>query len=48
MLPQSAVPVDRGKVESVLRLVEALEDLDDAQNVYANFDIPDEVLAEVG
>jgi transcriptional/translational regulatory protein YebC/TACO1 len=31
----------------VLRLVDALEDLDDVQSVYANFDIPDEVLAEV-
>jgi transcriptional/translational regulatory protein YebC/TACO1 len=32
----------------VLALIEALEDLDDVQNVHANFDIPDEVLAEVG
>jgi YebC/PmpR family DNA-binding regulatory protein len=48
MLPQTAVPVERAKVESVLRLVEALEDLEDAQAVHANFDIPDELLAEVG
>ncbi|MEX2419119.1 MAG: YebC/PmpR family DNA-binding transcriptional regulator, partial [Acidimicrobiia bacterium] len=32
---------------SVLRLVDALEDLDDVQTVYANFDIPDDVLAAV-
>ncbi|MDX6265851.1 MAG: hypothetical protein QOD70_591, partial [Frankiales bacterium] len=31
----------------VLRLVDALEDLDDVQNVYANFDVSDEVLATV-
>ena len=30
-----------------MRLVEALEDLDDVQNVFANFDIPDEVLASL-
>jgi transcriptional/translational regulatory protein YebC/TACO1 len=32
----------------VLRLVDALEDLDDVQNVWANFDISDEVLERVG
>ncbi len=48
MLPQNSVPVERGKVESVLRLVEALEDLEDVQAVYSNFDIPDEMLAEAG
>jgi transcriptional/translational regulatory protein YebC/TACO1 len=31
----------------VLRLVEALEDLDDVQNVWANFDVSDEVLESV-
>ena len=48
MIPQSAVPVDRGKAESVLRLVEALEDLEDVQAVHSNFDIPEEILAEAG
>lgn len=46
MLPQTGVPVGRDKAESVLRLVEALEDLDDVQAVHSNFDIPEEVLAE--
>jgi transcriptional/translational regulatory protein YebC/TACO1 len=32
----------------VLRLVDALEDLDDVQNVYANFDVSDEILEAVG
>jgi YebC/PmpR family DNA-binding regulatory protein len=48
MLPQTAVPVPPDKVEAVLRLVEALEDLDDVQAVWSNFDIPDEVLARAG
>lgn len=48
MLAQQGVPVDRDKAESVLRLVEALEDLDDVQAVYSNFDIPEEILAETG
>jgi YebC/PmpR family DNA-binding regulatory protein len=48
MLPQTSVPLDRDKGEKVIRLVEALEDLEDVQNVWSNFDIPDEVLAEAG
>jgi YebC/PmpR family DNA-binding regulatory protein len=48
MLPQTGVPIGRDKAESVLRLVESLEDLEDVQNVYSNFDIPEEVLAETG
>ncbi len=48
MLPQSTVPVEGGQAKQVLALLEALEDLDDVQNVYANFDIPEEVMAEVG
>ncbi|HEX6843749.1 MAG TPA: YebC/PmpR family DNA-binding transcriptional regulator [Actinomycetota bacterium] len=45
MVPQSSIPVDGGEATQVLRLIEALEDLDDVQNVYANFDIPEEVMA---
>jgi len=48
MLPQTGVPVGKDKAESVLRLIEALEDLDDVQNVYSNFDIPEEILAQAG
>ena len=48
MVPQNTVPVDESNAKSVLRLVEALEDHDDVQAVYANFDIPESVLAEVG
>jgi len=46
MIPKSTVTVDAEKARQVLRLMEAIEDLDDVQNVYANFDIPDEVMAE--
>jgi YebC/PmpR family DNA-binding regulatory protein len=48
MLPQNAVPVAADKANSVLRLVEALEDLEDVQAVYSNFDIPEEILAAQG
>jgi YebC/PmpR family DNA-binding regulatory protein len=48
MLPRTSVPLDGARAQSVLRLVEALEDLDDVHNVFANFDIPEELLAETG
>ncbi|MCI0347006.1 MAG: YebC/PmpR family DNA-binding transcriptional regulator [Chloroflexi bacterium] len=48
MVPQNSVPVDGGDARAVLKLVEALEEHDDVQAVYANFDIPEAVLAEVG
>jgi YebC/PmpR family DNA-binding regulatory protein len=46
-LPSVNVPLDDDNARKVLRLVDALEDCDDVQNVWANFDISDEVLAEV-
>ena len=45
MIPQNTIPVEGGEAKQVLGLIEALEDLDDVQNVYANFDIPEEVMA---
>ena len=47
-LPSVSVPLEEDIAVKVLRLVDALEDLDDVQNVYANFDISDEVLERVG
>jgi YebC/PmpR family DNA-binding regulatory protein len=41
------VPLDARQSESILRLVEALEDNDDVQKVHANFVLPDEVLAKL-
>jgi YebC/PmpR family DNA-binding regulatory protein len=46
-LPSVSVPLEEDDARKVLRLVEALEDLDDVQNVWANFDISDEVLESV-
>jgi YebC/PmpR family DNA-binding regulatory protein len=48
MLPQTSIPIGRDKAESVLRLVEGLEDLEDVQAVHSNFDIPEEILAQAG
>ena len=48
MVPSMSVPLDGQTANQVLRLLDAIEDLDDVQDVYANFDIPDEVMAEVG
>jgi YebC/PmpR family DNA-binding regulatory protein len=46
MVPSTTVPVtEEGEVRRVLRLLEALDDDDDVQNVWSNFDTPDEVLA---
>ncbi len=46
MVPTSTIEVkDEGEAKRVLRLIEALDDHDDVQNVYANFDIPDSVMA---
>ena len=45
MIPSTTVKIeDKSAAAKVLDLVESLEDLDDTQNVYANFDIPDEIL----
>jgi len=44
MVPQNRVHLDEGKAGSMLKLMEALEDDDDVQNVYANFDIDDDVM----
>ena len=46
-VPQSTVRVEGKDATSVVRLIEALEELDDVQSVYANYDIPDEVLESI-
>ncbi|MDO8151346.1 YebC/PmpR family DNA-binding transcriptional regulator [Isoptericola sp. b408] len=43
--PSMQVEVDVEGVRKIMRLIDALEDSDDVQNVYANFDAPDEVMA---
>ncbi len=47
MFPQSKVKVDGDVAKKVLKLVEALEEHDEVQEVYSNFDIPTEVFEEV-
>ncbi|MCG2802282.1 MAG: YebC/PmpR family DNA-binding transcriptional regulator, partial [Cellulomonas sp.] len=45
--PATQIEVDVEGARKILRLLDALEDSDDVQNVYANFDASDEVLAEL-
>jgi YebC/PmpR family DNA-binding regulatory protein len=45
--PQTGAPVDEEKAQSVLRLISVLDDDDDVQNVYANFEVDDETLARL-
>ena len=47
MLPQNTVRVEGKDAKQALRLVEALEEHDDIQHVYANFDVPDEMLERI-
>jgi len=47
MLPKNYAPVDEKQAEQMMRLIEALEDNEDVQNVYTNFDVPEEVIAKV-
>jgi YebC/PmpR family DNA-binding regulatory protein len=47
MIPQNTVKLDAKEAEQTLKLMEALEDSDDVQNVYANFDIPDEIIEKI-
>jgi len=48
MKPDTTIHVEGDQAEKVLKLLETLEDHDDVQNVYANYDIPDEVFERVG
>ena len=47
-VPSVTVPLDAEVARRVFKLIDALEDCDDVQNVYANFDVSDEVMAAVG
>lgn len=48
MVPSNRITVDAETAQKLLRLIDALEDQEDVQNVYANFDISDEVMASLG
>ncbi|MEX6505637.1 YebC/PmpR family DNA-binding transcriptional regulator [Jiella sp. M17.18] len=45
--PQTGAPVDEEKAQSVLKLIANLDDDDDVQNVYANFEVDEEVMAKL-
>jgi transcriptional/translational regulatory protein YebC/TACO1 len=48
MIPSNTVAItDVDQAQKLLKLVDALEDNDDVQNVYSNFDIPDSILEEI-
>ena len=46
--PQNLIEVPADKVPTLMKMMEALEDCDDVQNVYANFDVSDEDMANLG
>ncbi len=47
MIPQNLNPVEGKQAESLLKMIDVLEDNDDVQNVYANFDISDEEMEKI-
>ena len=47
MIPENTIKLDEKEAEQVLKLMESLEDSDDVQNVYANFDIPDDIMEKI-
>jgi transcriptional/translational regulatory protein YebC/TACO1 len=46
-LPSNLVPVDESDAKKLLRLIDALDDLDDVQAVFSNYDIDDSVMEKV-
>jgi len=47
-IPKTTVTLDEKKAQQCLRIMEMLDDQDDTQEVYANYDIPDEIMAKLG
>jgi YebC/PmpR family DNA-binding regulatory protein len=46
-LPSMSIPLDAEGAEKVFKLIDVIEDLDDVQNIYSNFDVSDEVMASL-
>jgi transcriptional/translational regulatory protein YebC/TACO1 len=46
-LPTMSIPLDAESAKKVFGLIEAIEELDDVQNVYGNFDVSDEIMASL-
>ena len=47
LVPTMTVPVDEEAARKVFKLIDVLEDCDDVQNIYANFDVSDEIMAAI-
>jgi transcriptional/translational regulatory protein YebC/TACO1 len=47
-MPSVTVPLDEEGARKIFKLIDVLDDCDDVQNVYANFDVSDDVMAAVG
>ena len=48
MLPSTTAELDLESAQKVMKLIDALEDLDDVQNVYSNAEISDEIMEQLG
>jgi transcriptional/translational regulatory protein YebC/TACO1 len=48
MVPSNTVRLEANKAEQMLKMMEKLEDNDDVQNVYSNFDIDEDVMKKLG
>lgn len=46
-IPQNTVALDEKKAAQCLRLIDVLEEMDDVQNVYSNYDIPDQIMMKL-
>ena len=46
-MPDNKITLDAEGAGKLFHLVDILEDLDDVQNIFANFDVPDDVMAEL-
>jgi len=47
LVPTMTVPIDEDAARKVFKLIDVLEDCDDVQNIYANFDVSDEIMAAI-
>ena len=47
-VPSVEIDLDEDRAKRVFRLIEALEDSDDVQDVYANYSVPDEIMEKLG
>jgi len=47
LVPTMTVPIDEDAARKVFKLIDVLEDCDDVQNIYANFDVSDDIMAKI-